>query len=393
LIADDDRANREILKAVLEKKGYSVTAFSDGKGALEALKSNSGYAVAILDWMMPFYNGIDICKYFNNSGKIDTYLILLTSKHEPSDIIAGLNSGANDYIVKPFDSQELYARVGVGLRMFNLQRHVSEYALKMEKLANERAQQLIHADRLSTIGMLSAGMAHEINNPLSFIEGNIKYFSDCWPTIKGALEYAKVKNTGDVDNINMCLEEFEDVINGIQNGISRITKIVNGLKLYSHNSHSEKKTCNLFDIIDQSLELCKNRLKYGIHINFERNLDDAQVFVDIQQMEQVFVNLLVNAADALETTADAKIDISIKRDVGTVKIYVEDNGPGFSDAVIGKIFNPFYTTKEPGKGTGLGLSICQGIIEAHQGKILAENRVPNGARFIVSLPAWRGDEF
>lgn len=386
LIADDDLTSRIALGGVLEKWGYTVDCYDNGDDAFNRLSSCDDYPVAILDWMMNGMDGIEICQRLSRSRKKEScYLILLTARQGLIDVINGLEAGANDYVVKPFEPEELHARVRVGIRVSRLQRDLKRYSEEMESLAEHRAQQLVHADRLSTIGTLTSGVAHEVNNPLSFISGNLRFLKDCWPTISRVLKESRESGKEDKDLLETILTEIPKTLQGIKTGVDRISHIVDGLKFYARKGKAEKKNIDLALAVEQSLELCQNRLKYGIKVEFIKP-DNVMVLGDIQQLQQVFVNLLVNAADSLEGRDNAKIVIRIVEDRDTVIITFSDNGQGFSPGFEENLFKPFFTTKDVGKGTGLGLAICQGIIENHGGEIMANNIETGGACLTITLP-------
>jgi C4-dicarboxylate-specific signal transduction histidine kinase len=385
LIADDDITGRTMLVGVLKRWGYDVDSCSNGTDAYNRLMIED-YPLAILDWMMDGMDGVDICRRLTLNRKNQMcYLILLTGRKEMDDVIRGLEAGANDYVVKPFDPDELNARIRVGMRVAQLQRDLKKYSEEMETLAEQRAQQLVHSDRLSTLGTLTSGIAHEVNNPLSFISGNLRFIKDCWPSIVMCIKEAGAQGLVDGDMAETMLSEIPKSLQGIKTGIERITHIVEGLKFYARKGGGEKKTVDIVTAVEKSLEFCNNRLKYGIEVDFEK-VPDARVKGDMQQLQQVFVNLLVNSADALEKTENPKITIRIAEEGGEAVITFRDNGPGFTGSGAIQVFNPFFTTKEVGKGTGLGLSICQGIIENHGGEITAENGETGGACITITLP-------
>ncbi len=394
LIAEDELLARKFLESALEEWGHEVIPTSNGKEAWEKLQEPDAPRLVILDWSMPQMDGVEVCRRIRANNKDSySYVILLTSRTQQEDIDTAYMEGVDDYLFKPFDEVQLQRRLKVAMRVFdyedklaNSSHQLGIYATQMEKLAEERGQQLAHAERIATLGMLSAGIAHEINNPTTFIAGNIRILNDFWPMIKDALEN-KIKDANDPNNrIPFIRDEVPGIINGITNGVQRITKIVNGLKTYARQGEFRTQLCNINDCIEQALTLCTNALKY--HVCLEKELDPSlpSIMADPQQIEQVMVNLLINAADALEGQRQGLLKIETWRESSSVRIKVEDNGPGLPPNQIDKIWEPFFTSKAPGKGTGLGLSIIHGIIQNHSGEILAENSETGGARFIVTLP-------
>ncbi len=258
-----------------------------------------------------------------------------------------------------------------------------EYAEEMEHLAQQRAQQLIHADRMVTLGTMSAGIAHEINNPTSFISGNIQTIERGWNILKETFE--DTIQLQDNNQVNLIIDEFPNMIEGVKKGVERITTIVKGLKLYSRQENVSKQVVNLCDCIQDALQICGAITKIiPVHTHFAQKI--INVNADHTQLSQVLVNLITNAKDALTTTDNPKIDIDITIHNKTITLQFRDNGPGIPDDVLEKLFNPFFTTKDKSKGTGLGLSISEGIINDHGGTISASSDAHTGACFTITLP-------
>jgi two-component system, NtrC family, sensor kinase len=395
LVADDSDIDRMVIESALQKLGYQTQCFDSGASILKAIMKSDRPLIALLDWIMPDGNGVDICRDLSTTPPAHpVYIIMLTGKTEKTDIAYALENGADDYIVKPFNVVELKARICVGIRLIDSKQRLIEinerlldHTKHIEGIAEARAEQLIQADRLSTIGMLSAGIAHEINNPCSFIAVNIQTLEDSWPIMADALdENASIERKQKAYEI---LSMAPEIVAEMKNGVTRIKNIVGSLKTYIY-PNSEKSTWFRVEYsVESALQLCANRLKY--HITVEKTFAETpEVFGDRLQLEQVFVNLFTNAADAMEETQkDGLLSITTELRNDTVITYVRDTGPGISKTVFDKIFLPFLTTKPVGKGTGLGLSISRNIMKAHGGDLEAENMPGKGARFKVLMPVKR----
>ncbi len=170
LIAEDDLTSRSVLMSVLKKWNFDVISTCDGDEAWNTMQNEDAPQLVVIDWEMPGMNGDELCKRLRGQErKRPLYLILLTSRDKTDDIVHGFEAGADDYIAKPFNNAELKARVDAGRRSLNFQTEIRRYAEEMETLARDRAVQLAHSDRMATLGILSAGIAHEINNPSTFI--------------------------------------------------------------------------------------------------------------------------------------------------------------------------------------------------------------------------------
>jgi len=394
LIAEDNPASRNILKIVLSQWGYDVVVTCDGREAWGILQMDDAPQVAILDWEMPLISGLEVCKMAREHSKT-TYIIMVTGREDQDCRVQGLQAGADDYIIKPWHKEELRARISVGIRIVDYKTKLASsnaelknYACKMEKLAEEKSKQLIHAERMATVGMLSAGIAHEINNPTAFISGNAQTQQSFWKIIEPVLRKEVSKPHGNANKLEFILEEMPKAIDGIRNGVKRISSIVKGLKTFCRQEASERIPCNINSCIAESLTLCFNSLKSRVVVEQDLDKGIPEILADAQQIEQVLINLLINAADSVEShdIRAGKIKIMTRELESGVNITVEDNGHGIPPDKFEDIWQPFYTTKAIDRGTGLGLAISLGIIEEHGGKITAHNAEEGGAKFSIVLP-------
>ena len=392
LSADDDLTSRLLLKANLLRWGHEVVSAEDGLSAWEHLVRDPEIRFAILDWMMPGADGIDLCTRLahNELGRF-VYTILLTGRAEKKDIVAGLESGAHDFLTKPFNPAELRSRVDVGRRILNYESELGQanqrlqvYATEMEQLAEARAKQLVHSERLATLGTMSAGIAHEINNPASFISGNVQTLRRFWSVLQ---EQDTTEGNPDPERLSFIQEEVPRVLDGIQEGVSRISRIVKGLKSFSSRDTGEMQPCSLNEILENALMLAGHVLKNRMTVEKDLCPDMPLLEGNPQELEQVFVNLFVNAAQAVGKNRQGRLIVRSRANDKDLYTTVEDNGPGIPEELLTKIWDPFFTTKSVGEGTGLGLAISLGIIERHAGQILVDNRPEGGARFLLRLPA------
>jgi C4-dicarboxylate-specific signal transduction histidine kinase len=390
-IADDNLIDRMILEKTLQKFGYSVITFENGESILKEIQNATRPVLAVLDWLMPELDGVEVCKLLiKDPPNVPVYLIIVTSRTDKNDVAYALENGADDFVAKPFSQVELRARINVGVRLLTLRQQLIdsntrllEYTRSMEALAAERAEQLVRADRLSTIGILSAGMAHEINNPSSFVAINIQTLEENMPLIGAVLkEGASEEQIKSAENF---ISTIPEILAEMKSGMARIKTIVNGLKTYSHMSHEKRNWIEIEQCIHSALQLCENRLKYHIKVvkDFKKT---PKIFGDANQIEQVLINLFTNAADAIEETGkDGTLYITTDFINEKVIVNVHDTGSGIPENKIEKIFMPFFTTKPIGKGTGLGLSISRNIINDHKGELLIENHPEGGANFKIIL--------
>jgi signal transduction histidine kinase len=319
---------------------------------------------------------------------------MLTAKDQQHDVQSGFVAGADDYLVKPLDATQLRQRLNVAERIMAYEQELEKsrgrlehYANEMEQLAEERARQLAHADRMATLGTLAAGIAHEINNPATFISGNAQTMQQSWPEIAQLLHTADPKTMNPLTQF--AIEEFPEMLKDIRKGVDRISTIVSGLKTYARQDSDTKQSFSLIEAVDDALKLCHSVMKNRVHVHNHVPNTLPSAYGNQQQIEQVLVNLFVNAAHIMIETLKTRGDLTItaEENNGHITVCVLDSGPGIPDKLLDRIFDPFYTTKKVGVGTGLGLSISRGIIEEHHGELTAANRTDQqGAAFCFTLP-------
>ncbi len=298
---------------------------------------------------------------------------------------------------------------------YEMQKKNQELERVLKELKETQAH-LLQSEKMASIGQLAAGIAHEINNPVGFIDSNLKtlhdYASDMKEIIKGqmkAIENLIEKRPGDYQletlkqemkrleedyDMDFVLEDMDQLIGQCLEGTNRVKQIVRDLKEFSHADHGELEYADLNKGMESTLNIVWNELKYKATLEKEYEQELPPLLCYPQQLNQVFMNLLVNAAQAIENKGKIIIStkrVSVPRD--GIEIVVEDTGCGISDEIKNRIFDPFYTTKPVGKGTGLGLNVSYKIIKAHGGKIEVESEVGKGSRFVVFLPFLTEEEF
>lgn len=360
IIAEDDPSTRVILKATLEKVGLQVIECSNGEEAWKTLQLKNAPKLLLTDWLMPSLNGLQLCERIRKDKKYNlVYIILLTMKSQASDITKALNSGANDYIPKPFARNELIARVNVGLRMIKVQ----------EELDEQRAKGL-HLGKMATIVDISSGTAHEINNPLFTLQGNLL-------RIRKILKKEK------------ALSSVESLLKSTENSGNRIERIVRSLHSLSerNQSNSAMKKIEIKKLIKTTLLLCKEKLKSeGIKIIFERTSKPLHLECNQAQIANSLLNLIINAKEAIKEEKNNKwIRIQVSESQENIKINITDSGQGLDSEIISKVFNPFFSDKPSPQNVGLGLSIAQNYVNGHNGELVYNKEAKNTC-FSMILP-------
>jgi signal transduction histidine kinase len=251
-----------------------------------------------------------------------------------------------------------------------LQSHISSLE-KANRDLRQAQDEIIRSEKLASVGRLAAGIAHEIGNPIGIILG-----------------YLDLLNSGDVSDADR-----KDFLNRIESEIVRVNRIIRQLLDFSRPSSGEPGKTGVHDLVKMTLAMLEPQpMMEGVRTTLELKARKDTVLADPNQLQQVFLNILMNAADALgESQGEGRVKrlvIQSDRVEGTIEVRFSDNGPGIPEKELLRIFDPFYTTKEPGKGTGLGLSVCYRIVEGLGGKIRAESKTGEGTTIVVSLPLY-----
>tara|TARA_R110000868_G_scaffold1389_9_gene10727 strand:+ start:22 stop:1137 length:1116 start_codon:yes stop_codon:yes gene_type:complete len=278
---------------------------------------------------------------------------------------------------------------------------------KLNQLLNdlkETQQQLVMSEKMASLGQLTAGVAHEINNPINFVSANIKPLKEdlndvleCLNLYESVIKechlehkFIKVNQYKKDSSLEISLVEIQELIKGIEEGAHRTTEIVKGLRNFSRLDQNLLKKADVNEGIASTLILLHSTLKDKIEIKTQYGIiPKIECFPG--ELNQVFMNITANAIQAIPQKGE--ILIKTWTENNTVKISIKDNGLGMSDQTLNKIFEPFFTTKDVGKGTGLGLSISYGIIKKHQGKIEVNSKINKGTEFKITLPINQNKDF
>jgi two-component system sensor histidine kinase HupT/HoxJ len=253
-------------------------------------------------------------------------------------------------------------------------------------------QQLIHSEKMASLGRLVAGVAHELNNPISFVYGNavaMKRYADrisrYLAAIHGDMPREQSESLRQELRIDRLLDDLPSLIEGTVEGAERTRDIVDALKRFSATDRDERRAFDLVEVVERAVQwVCKATAN-----QFEVSLSlppSIEVMGSAGQLQQVVMNLVQNAADATENSAERRLDVSGRVEEAEAVIEFRDTGPGIPNENLDKLFDPFFTTKPVGRGTGLGLAISYGIVERHGGKLAVSNHPKGGALFSLRLP-------
>lgn len=279
---------------------------------------------------------------------------------------------------------------------------------KVNQEIEEIQLQLLQAEKMASVGQLVAGVAHEINNPIGFVTSNMSMLKDYIGAYQLLVHQAQlvVQHLPEQTNPHLDLlsellskedfvfinDDIEELITESKEGLARVAKIVQDLKLFSRVDNDDKRLFDINACIKTTLNIVNNELKYNCSVVTEFSAI-PEIMMNVGKLTQVFTNLFINASHAIKATgAFGKITVSTSMQKDLIVIRVKDTGVGIPTDMINKIFNPFFTTKPQGKGTGLGLSVSQGIIAELDGKIKVESEVGKGCCFTIELPVNKNKE-
>ena len=435
LIVDDTPDNLRLLSNALTEQGYKVRSVINGAMALMGTKAAPPDLI-LLDINMPQMNGYEVCEALKADEQTrEIPVIFISALGEVLDKVRAFAVGGRDYITKPFQFEEVVARIENQLTIRNLQKQLLEQNRRLQQSeAREREKsqqleqalhqlqesqsQLIQSAKMSSLGQLVAGIAHEINNPANFIYGNITYAKEYVEDLLEVLElYQKqcpnlppdIEHRLEAIDLDFLKADLPKILSSMQVGTDRICGLVRSLRNFSRLDEAEMKRVDLHEGIDSTLMLLENRLQTKPGLSAIRVVKEYGELPPVEcypgQLNQVFMNILSNAIDALKENRKSEVEnaqetsthpdsltptIVIRTETLTpdwVAIRITDNGCGISKAVQSQLFDPFFTTKPVGEGTGLGLSISYQIItERHHGSLQCFSQIGQGTEFTIKIP-------
>ncbi|MDQ6786413.1 MAG: ATP-binding protein [Acidobacteriota bacterium] len=403
LIVDDEEPVRNVFSSCLSERYNCETAESVNE-ALGYLAANE-FAVVITDIIIPGISGIELLRKIIENYPY-TAVIMVSGVDRTQRALDAVRLGAFDYLIKPCDLDVLELTVDRALERRTLLLNARQYKLDLEirnaELARgkdelERLQaQIIHSEKMASLGQLAAGIAHELNNPVGFIYGNMDILNECVYGLTELLNYydestlpenivSGASLIKEKINYHDSLADLDSIIGDCRDGAQRIRDIVQNLRTFSRLDEAEFTKSDIHEGIDSTVRLL-SRYYSADNITLVRDYGELPpVDAYFGQLNQVWMNLLVNAAQAVSAKG-GEVRITTRAHEDSVSVVINDTGSGIASEHLKKIFDPFYTTKPVGEGTGLGLSISFGIVERHNGTISVESNRAAGTSFTVTLP-------
>ncbi|QSV44525.1 hybrid sensor histidine kinase/response regulator [Geobacter benzoatilyticus] len=379
LIIDDEKVILDLTSIVLVNRGYTVFTASDAMMGMKELEEHHPQLV-LLDYMMPVMDGLTALKEIRQRFP-DTYVIMFTGKGNEEIAVELMKAGASDYILKPFNNQDLVERIESVLRIRKVELRNRELMEERERLLSEiaewnrqleervmeksealqRAQaEIVQSEKLASLGYLSAGMAHEIRNPLNSI--NL---------------FAQLLKSGCDDH------EKLDFIDKILKEVERVDEIMRKLLDASKRPRFQLSEVRLDRVIDATLEVFRPQTElYSINVVKDFRHIPPSFQADQSEIEQIFTNLFLNAIHEMQQ--GGTLTVLLDHDDQAVTLRISDTGKGMPPENVQKIFDPFFTTKS--SGSGLGLAVVLRIVKTYHGKIAVAKSDETGTTFVIELP-------
>jgi len=380
LIADDDEVIVKLTVLLLQKRGFTVLSANNGEQCLQMVAEHQP-ALVLLDYMMPVMDGLAALKQIR-SRYPDVYVVMFTGKGNEDVAVELMRAGAADYLRKPFVSESLVKRIDTVLSVRqveienrelirereSLQGEIKQWNSRLEQRVREKSSELeqahkeiIQSEKLAALGHMSAGMAHEIRNPLN----SINLFAQILLSAEG------------LDGEN------QSYVYKITQEVERIDELLIQMLASNPNDNNKQQRIDLVEIIDKVLGDYQVRIsKQQIDLNLNINRKVPLIRFDAHEVEKIFTNLIGNALD--EMPEGGTLTIALQADVEKIIIMISDTGQGIPTGNIPRIFEPFFTTKE--KGTGFGLSVVLRVVNNLGGRITVDSPPATGACFLIELP-------
>jgi len=326
--------------------------------------------------MMPEKDGLQACREIRERTPTQSIpIILLTARADEETKLASLSAGASDFLAKPFSTTELHVRIKNLVESHQYQRRLSKQNQVLEttiEQLKDTETQLVQTEKLASLGRMSAGIIHEINNPLNFATTGLF-------TLRNKGKYVAAEQQ----------EEYQEILKDVEDGIKRVKNIVSDLRMFTHPDTESRDQVEIAEVVTSALRFLSNEWKDRVQI--EQSLPEHQtVWANKNKLIHVLVNLLQNAMDALKgkSVENEKPTIWIQGRVENGKsiLIVRDNGSGISAEHLDKIFDPFFTTKDVGEGMGLGLAICYRIVNECDGRITVRTEPGKFCEFALEFP-------
>jgi signal transduction histidine kinase len=375
LVADDEPDMLRFLKSQLSTH-YRVLEAVDGQQAIEKA-SQFLPDIIVLDMMMPEKDGLQACREIRALTPTQSIpIVLLTARADEETKLAALSAGASDFLTKPFSTTELHVRIKNLVESHQYQRKVSKQNQVLESTIEQLKDtetQLVQTEKLASLGRMSAGIIHEINNPLNFATTGLF-------TLRKKGKYLAPEQQ----------EEYQDILKDVEEGISRVKTIVSDLRMFTHPETESRDQVEVPEVVAAALRFLSAEWKDKVRIE-QKLVDHQAVWANKNMLIHALLNLLQNSIDVLKTKSfeneQPTIWIEGRLEGSKSLLIVRDNGTGIDAEHLNKVFDPFFTTKDVGAGMGMGLAICHRIVQDCEGRISVRTEPGKFCEFTLEFPA------
>jgi C4-dicarboxylate-specific signal transduction histidine kinase len=326
--------------------------------------------------MMPEKDGLQACKEIRERTPTHNIpVILITARADEETKLAALQAGASDFLPKPFSTTELHVRIRNLVELYEYQRKLARQNQTLEftiEQLKETEIKLVQTEKLASLGRMSAGIIHEINNPLNFATTGLFTLRKLGQNLQSQEQ-----------------AEYTEVLQDVEEGIKRVKTIVSDLRSFSHHEDQYAENIPVPEIVESALRFLSHEWKDKVRV--EQNIQEGlHLWANKNKMIQVLVNLIQNSLDAMEKKTYAGESPTLwlegRAENNRCVLIVRDNGEGIPPEVMDKIFDPFFTTKDVGEGMGLGLSISYRIIQDYEGQISVRSDPGRSCEFKLEFP-------
>ena len=394
LIVDDNRTNREILEMMLEDS-YGVKSVKSGEEALSEVQVFNP-DIILLDIMMPGINGFEVLKVLKSKKETKNIPVLFISGNISTEFkVRAFELGGADYIVKPFEAEEVLARIETHLNLKFAREEIEKYSNELEKKLEERTEKLLASEKDAAFSLMIQGIIHNLRGPLTGVFGNSDLIIMLVETYLG-------KDEIDIDDLNKFLRKILKMGGNIRSSGDKLASMIDSLMLKSKtNKSDEVEKIELNSLIKTEIEFLNANTRFKHYTDKKYSFSDSKLFIDVipSEISQIFTNLVTNSLHAMWEQKDGTIVFATGANDEFVWFSIKDNGGGIPQKIKDKIFDPFFSTKikieseqkekiktEEPTGTGLGLHSVKETVNSYNGKLELNSEEGVGTEFIIYIP-------
>jgi signal transduction histidine kinase len=375
LVADDEPDMLRFLNSQLETH-YQVIQAVDGQQAVEKATAQLP-DVILLDMNMPEKDGLQVCRELRAQASTQEIpIIMLTARADEQTKLDALSAGADDFLCKPFSTSELHVRVKNLVESHDYKQKLAKQNQALATIINQLKETetiLVQSEKMASLGRMSAGIMHEINNPLNYATTGLY-------TLRNKTRFLTPEHQA----------EYTEVLLEVEEGITRVKHIVTDLKSFTHPDTERVDDVEVAPIMTSALRFLSSEWKDKVLVE-QKISEDLVIQGNRNKILQVFVNILQNSLDAIRRKQfkpgeQPAVSIEGRVENGTTILVIRDNGEGMDTKTVGKVFDPFFTTKDVGEGMGLGLTICYRIIQEYGGRVTVNSEIGKYCEFRIEFP-------